>query len=143
MIRLIVIGIIFDKDKVLLGRKTSSQSPFGGSWYNPGGDVEDLDLGLKLVEEKDFTNDYLVSELKREIKEETNLEIKDIEFIGEQPMIIYKNNNKYIFLHYKTNYQAGDLKAGSDFVEVKWVSLNDLSKIDLTDLAREFLNYVK
>jgi nucleoside triphosphatase len=77
--------------------------------------------------------------LKREIKEETNLEIFDIEFISFQEFIFgqdfYKKKH-FIFFDFACKTNGGEVildKEGSDYI---WVSLEDALKLSIEPYTR-------
>lgn len=144
--RYIVCGIIQHKDKVILGKKAKGRPPYPDVWHTPGGGVEDQKLTEKLVEKEDYDNKYLHDELKREIREELGVEIKNIRCIiskhRKQPRE-GKTKNKYnqmtyyYFLEYLCDYADGALKPADDLAETRWVKKRDLKKIFLTPPSQE------
>lgn len=89
--KIYVRGIILNetKDKVLLIKKNKEQKIGGGSWLLPGGTLE-------------FNEDTELS-LKREIKEETNLDITDLSLITSKKMIIGQTH--WLGLYYIVNIE--------------------------------------
>ena len=94
--------IIFDNDKVLLGEKTSG-------YEIPGGHSDYLE------DEKDCA--------RREIKEETGLEVKNLHLLRTMDM-----PDKIVSVYYSNSYE-GDLLASSDLIGVSWHKIKDLPKI--------------
>lgn len=76
---LAVAAFIFDSKKGLLIVKKDEQEKIdGGLWTVPGGKVE--------------PDEHIVDALKREVKEEVNLEIDEFKWIDED---VFVSNNKY------------------------------------------------
>lgn len=94
--------IIFDKDKVLLGEKSSG-------YEIPGGHTDYLE------DEKDCA--------RREIKEETGLRVKNLHLLRIMDM-----PDKIVSVYYSDSYE-GDLLAASDLIGVSWHNVKDLPKI--------------
>jgi len=109
----IVLGIIFDplKRKILIGRRVRDPHIKELTWAFPGGKPqykEDLDEAVK-----------------REVKEETNL---DIESLGPVFAKTYPEKMEFLSIYYLCEVVSGKEKAGDDFVELKWVSPDELEK---------------
>jgi len=144
--RYIVCGIVQNGEKVILGKKLKGRPPYPDVWHTPGGGVKNHKLAEKLVKEKDYNNQYFHNELRREIKEELGLEIKDIKCIVPKfrnHVREAKTRNKhdelthYYFLEYLCSVSKGKLKAADDLVKAKWVNKGDLLKVQLTPPSKE------
>ena len=107
MIRRVSLVVLFDGDKVLLGKKPS------GYWL-PGGhahqDESSLDAAI------------------REFKEETNLDLTDLK------LIYSKITEDKIVDVYACKKFKGKVKADDDLVEVHWFSVNELPEMKLDGL---------
>lgn len=79
----------------------------------------------------------------REVKEETGLDITNLEIAGVKDWFNEKENYRYIVFLFKTNKYSGNL-INSIEGEVFWVKLNDISDYDLAsgfdDTLKVFLN---
>lgn len=144
--RFIVSAIICNGDRVLLGKKAKGRPPYPDVWHLPGGGTKNKNLSDELVKNQDYDNSYFQLELKREIKEETGLEIKNIHCICPQFRLApreaetkNKDNREmhYIFLEYLCEYVNGKPKAAGDLIKVQWFSKNKLDKISLTPPSQE------
>jgi len=122
-----VAAIIFKDSKILLVKR--GKEPNKGRWGLPGGVVE---LG-ETVEEA----------IRREIREETRLKIKPIRLVtifnsiyrDEQGRVRYH----YVLFEYLCEYLGGELVAGSDAPEARWVGLHELRSADMLDFTRRFV----
>ena len=126
-------AIIICDGKILLEKRKGE--PGKGKWSIPGG----------LVELGESVEDTVV----REVKEETGLDVEKPEHIDVVDNIIRDANGEikyhFVILDYFVKLKGGTLSVGSDAGELKWVSLNEVEKYDLTKTFREFLkrNYEK
>ena len=105
-------GILYNKEKgILLEKRTDT-----GEWCTPGGAIE---IGETLEEA-----------LKREIKEETNLDIANPKLfdIKANVHMVYPNKDEvyYTDIVYEVNEFYGDLKPDKESKELVFFSLNDL-----------------
>lgn len=144
--RYIVCGIIQDDNKIILGKKAKGRPPYPDVWHTPGGGTEDRALSEKLFGAKDFDNEYFHQELKREMKEELNMEIKNIKNIVPEfrakPREAETQNKEgemthYYFLEYLCDFAGGKLQADDDLAEAGWVSKDELKEINLTPPSQE------
>ncbi len=119
-----VAGIIFRGQEVFLIRR--SQEPARGEWSLPGGAVE--------------VGETVVEALRREVREETGLEIdvRDLSAVvnrivrDETGAVIYH----YVLLDFLCQAIAGEPRAGSDCAELAAVSYGQLAAWPLSDQAR-------
>lgn len=112
----VVAGIIYNSEykKILIARKKSIFI-FGGLWEFPGGKVEEYES-------------YEMA-LKRELKEELNIEINSIQsYLSE----LYNSNGIFIHLNsFQCRYQSGEITL-KDHDQVKWVEKSELSSYNFS-----------
>jgi len=96
-----------------------------GKYVIPGGHIE---LG-----------ETIEQALKREIKEETNLDIFDIKFITLQEFIFgeeFHEKKHFIFLDYAAKTKNTDVVLNKEGVEYVWVTLDETLKIPIEPYTR-------
>jgi len=126
------IGAVIVKDnKVLLIKRAGE--PGRGLWSIPGGLVE---LGEKI---KDA--------VRREVKEETGLDVK-VDKIADVTEIITRDDNGKIKYHFViVDFFAiplgGELRPSSDALETKWVEFKELKKYHLTETVEKLFKKLK
>ncbi|HUA97592.1 MAG TPA: NUDIX hydrolase [Terracidiphilus sp.] len=109
-------AVIVDADRVLLVRR--SREPLRGQWSLPGGALE---LGESLADG-----------VKREVREETGLEVEPVELIELIDRIHRQNTRQdtsknapirfhYVIADYLCRVVGGHLCAASDATEARWV----------------------
>ena len=89
-----------------------------GRWVLPGGHIE---LGERMEDA-----------LRREVKEETNLDIRDIEFICFQEFIYderFWKRRHFIFFDYACKTDSMDVKLNDEAQEYLWVTLEEALKM--------------
>ena len=105
-------GILYDKEKGLLLERRSDN----GEWCVPGG-------GLELGEDQ-------VAGLRREVKEETNLDIVSPEFFTVRANVhmVYPNLDEvyYTDIVYIVTEFSGELKPDRESTELRWFDINEL-----------------
>ena len=110
----VVLGIVRKNGKILIGKKQEGYHPMNlsGKWHIIGGKVEE--------------NETEEEAIKREIKEETGLEIKILEKVGEKMVDV--EGKKIKIVTFVCEAKEGKPVAKSDLVDIKWVEVNDLLK---------------
>lgn len=105
-------GIIYSKEKGLLLEKRTDT----GEWCTPGGSIE---LG-----------EALTDALKREIKEETNLDFKSAKLLDVKDNVhmIYPNGDEvyYTDFVYEINDFYGDLRHDGESTELRFFDIKSL-----------------
>jgi nucleoside triphosphatase len=85
-----------------------------GKWVVPGGHIE---LGERMEDA-----------LRREVKEETNLDIYDIEFLLFQEFIYderFWKKSHFIFFDYASKTDSTDVRLNDEAEEYRWVTLDE------------------
>jgi 8-oxo-dGTP diphosphatase len=114
-------AIILDGDRVLLAQR--GKEPLKGWWSLPGGALE--------------TGELLADAVRREVREETGLEIHPasvfeiFERITRDAAGIPEYH--YVLIDYLCRVTGGELAAGDDVCRVEWVRRTDLSALQITE----------
>ncbi|MBW9141403.1 MAG: NUDIX hydrolase [Candidatus Aramenus sp.] len=114
-------GVVVSKGQVLLVKR--AHPPNKGLWAIPGGKVE---FGETLEEA-----------VKREIKEETGLEVKVSELMAVVQLI--KEGFHYVILDFVCEVTGGKLSPSSDAEDARFFSRNEIEKIATSPTTREML----
>lgn len=117
-----VAAVIVENGSILLIRR--GVEPSLGKWSVPGGSVE--------------PEESLTDAVKREVREETGLEIEVGAVAGVFDLIV-PGSFHYVIIDYFARATGGVLKAGDDAAEARWVPLSELGDYELTDHLRERL----
>ena len=104
--------ILIEGGKVLLVKR--GRDPFKGEWAIPGGRIEE--------------NERAEDCLRREMKEETNLDVEPVRLVG-----LYSDPKRdprgIIAAAYIVRRTGGEPKAGDDAAEVAWFPLNNVPQL--------------
>ncbi len=107
------------KGRILLVRHKPERGGFWqGKWICPGGELE---LGEEIG-----------AGIKREIKEETNLEIDLVKALAPFDRIVKSAqgvNLHVVYIDYIANLVGGELEVGSDVGEALWVEKDKLGSL--------------
>jgi mutator protein MutT len=117
-------GVVVREGRALLVRR--GKEPLYGRWTVPGGTVE---LGETLEEA-----------VVREMEEETGLRVEPVELLTVFDRIEREGERvayHYVIVDYLCRWLAGEARAGSDALEVAWVSEQELGARDVPTKAQE------
>lgn len=118
----VVVGAVIgnkkkNPDKFLIIKR--GNKPYKDMWSIPGGKVN--------------FGEHMIDALKREIKEETGLEIEVVKHICTFDEILKDQKEKlthhFVFVSYFGYPIAGEAKASSDAVDLKWMSIDEIKRL--------------
>lgn len=116
-------GVVISDGRALLIKRGSP--PLEGQWSIPGGMLE--------------AGETLLLGVRRELLEETGIEVKVLELIEVFERINLDGEGKaryhYVVLDYLCDAVRGEARAGSDVTEVAWATPSELSQYGLTETA--------
>ena len=116
--------------EILLVRR--GRPPRMDEWSIPGGKVE--------------WSEPVLAALKREVREETGLEVQIAGLVDVVDALITDEKGEltdhYVLLDYAADHIAGDARAGDDVVEVRWVTEADLEKYEMWSETRRVIAQV-
>jgi nucleoside triphosphatase len=122
----IVVGVlIYNKNKEIFLAKSKK---WNDKWVVPGGHLE---LG-----------ETIQNCIKRETKEETNIDIEKIEFIGIQESIFSEEFHKkkhMVFLDYCAKAITYDVRLNEEFQEYIWINANEALRLKLNNSTKRFI----
>ncbi len=126
--RLVVVAIVERDGKILMGNKVKDMGPYPNTWRLPGGGVEE--------------GESLEDAVKREVREETGLEVTNLEKVALQEDDEPNKHNEmthYTFHIFRAE-TTGEEKPSYEFPELMWV---DKLKLKEVPLARPSMEYFK
>ena len=114
-------AVVLDGDRVLLVRR--AREPLKGVWSIPGGRLE--------------VGETLVAGLRREIREETGLDIEILDRVEVFERIMRDGGGRvqyhYVLIDYLCEPAGGVLRAGDDADDARWVEHGSLSELTVTE----------
>ncbi|MCC7570201.1 NUDIX domain-containing protein [Candidatus Micrarchaeota archaeon] len=106
-------ALIVDKDKILLIKRKISDAHCPGEWELPGGRLE--------------PGEDPIEGLKREIKEETGLEIEVVTSLGIK--YFQRDDGQKIFLiNFLCRSLKIEFKLGNEHDEIEWIEIEEAKK---------------
>ncbi len=119
-------GVVIHRGRVLLVLR--AREPLKGRWSIPGGLVE--------------VGEELRAAVKRELKEETGLEVEPLDLIEVFDRIQREGRRvryHFVIVDFLCRLKSGKLRPDSDVLDARWAKPEDLNKYDLTEKAREVI----
>ncbi len=114
-------ALIFDRGRILMAQR--GKEPLKGWWSLPGGALE--------------TGESLDTGVRREVREETGLEIEPMGVFEIFERIMRDEAGTveyhYVLIDYLCKVTGGTLCAGDDVCRVEWVKLEDLGGLQITE----------
>jgi len=109
-----VTGIIRNKDgKYLICKRSEKEKAFPNKWCVPGGKIEPKDFVDTPKDTGDHWFDIFEKVLRKEIKEETRLEIKNIRYVSNLAFI-RPNGYSTIIVSLCAEHDGGDVVLNED-----------------------------
>jgi len=120
-------AVVIEDGRVLLVKRKNP--PSKDRWAIPGGRV--------------FPGERLDEAVKREIREEAGIEI-DVGEIVHVFDVIERNKQGLLSVHYviidfEAKHRGGELRAGDDALEVRWVDPEEFDALDVNESTRSLL----
>jgi len=144
--RISITGIIYkkigDEYKYLITKRSPHKKAFPNMWTVPGGGLETDDYTKTEPTTKQRHWYFAVTNaLKREIKEEVNLEVDKVEYLLD--IAFLNKETPTLILSFYCEYVSGEVELDDDSVEYVWVNLEEAKKYDLIDWIYEEIEMVE
>ena len=130
--RIVMTCIIYnDEGRYLVTKRASNKKVYPDKWTVPDGGLEPNDYIDTPKTTEDAWYNVVEQALKREVKEEVNLEIEKPQYLLDL-IFIRPDNVPVLTLSYYAKYKSGDvvLEEG-DATEYKWITAEEGKDIDL------------
>lgn len=120
-------ALILNRDRILMAQR--GKEPLKGWWSLPGGLVE--------------TGESLEAAVRREVREETGLEIRPAGVVEIFERIMRDSSGApeyhYVLIDYLCRVSGGELQAGDDVCAVEWTRRRDLPQLRITEGTLEVI----
>ncbi len=129
---IVVTGIIVRDGKYLITKRADWEKAFPGRWTVPGGKLEVLDYCLNKKDTPHHWYNVLENSLRREIKEEVGLEIKDIGYVTSM-VYVRPDSVPCLIISLFCYSEEGEVKLDKSLTEYAWVDLEEAGGYDLIE----------
>ncbi|HWA64670.1 MAG TPA: NUDIX domain-containing protein [Candidatus Paceibacterota bacterium] len=139
LFKVIVTAIVVKEGKYLVLQRAEWEKKFPLRWTVPGGKVSTDDYVHSPKDTPDYWYNVLENVLRREVKEEAGIEIKNIRYVtsladareGDDPSIV---------ISCLADWASGEVVLDKSMVSYKWVSLAESKVVDLIEGIYEELS---
>jgi 8-oxo-dGTP pyrophosphatase MutT (NUDIX family) len=130
----VVTGILVKEGKYLITKRADWEKAFPGRWTVPGGKLEVFDYVLKEKDTKHHWYNVIENLLKKEIKEEVNLLIKNIGYVTSMVYIRPDNIPCLIISLFAEPFNENEkILLCNALTDYAWVDLEEAKSYDLID----------
>lgn len=131
--RIVTTAIIYKPDFTYLAVKRAMDKIFPGKWTVPGGglSIDDYINTPYSTKAKQWYG-VLEKSLKREIKEEVNLEIGKAEYLTDLTFV-RSNGMPVLCLSFFAPYVSGEVKLDEEATEFAWITVDQAGDYDFID----------
>jgi HD superfamily phosphohydrolase/8-oxo-dGTP pyrophosphatase MutT (NUDIX family) len=126
-----ITGVIVREGKYLIIQRSMNKKSFPGKWTVPGGRLELQDYIHEKKDTQDHWYNVIEKVLRREVREETGLEIGDIRYLtsltfmsGEDPTLVISMYAPYL---------KGKVVLNDENIAYAWASLEEAKQYDLIE----------
>jgi 8-oxo-dGTP diphosphatase len=127
-----VTGIIVKDGKFLITKRAPAEKAFPNKWTVPGGKIEVNEYRSRPKDTSAHWYNVLEQALRREIKEETSLSVKNIRYLTslafERP-----DNIPVVVISLYADPVEGEIKLSKELTEYKWVTLEEARDYELIE----------
>ena len=128
----VVTGILVKDRKYLITKRADWEKAFPGQWTVPGGKLEVLDYALKQKDTSSHWYNVLENLLKREIREEVGLEIKNIGYVTS---LVYIRDDEIptLIISLYAQPESENIRLCNALTEYAWVDIQEAKNYDLIE----------
>jgi 8-oxo-dGTP diphosphatase len=129
----VITAIIIRDGKYLMTRRSLDKKRFPGMWTVPGGHLETRDYMAYEKDTEHYWYNVLEKALKREVMEESGLEITNVEYVTSLASV-HSDGNPSIVISCMADYVSGDIRLQEGETDrAEWVSLEEAKNYQLID----------
>jgi ADP-ribose pyrophosphatase YjhB (NUDIX family) len=123
-------AIIAKGGKYLILKRAPHEKVYPDKWTVPGGKLKFEDYADSSKTTKDGWYFVVDNHLRREIKEECNLEVCELRYLLDL-VFIRPDDIHVLTLSYFAEYKSGEVKLEDDFTDYFWGTVEELKDYDL------------
>lgn len=125
-------AIIIKEGKYLITKRSKNLKAFPGMWTVPGGKLEVSEYKEKPKDTSQHWYNILEKVARREVLEETGLEIKNIKYLTSMTFI-RPDGVPGLIVSLFADYASGDVNLSDELDEHAWVSLEEAKNYPLIE----------
>ncbi len=134
-------GIVIKDGRYLITKRSENEKAFPGLWTVPGGKLTKDDYINEPKHTADHWYNVLENDLKREVKEETGLDIKNIRYLTSL-VYIRSDNIPTLIISLYCDYALGEVELSDELVEYAWIKADELDRYQFVPGLKEEIELV-
>jgi len=125
-------GILVLNGKYLIAKRSKTEKAFPGKWTVPGGKLKALDYLLKKRDTSEHWYNVLEDLVRREMKEEVGLDMKEIGYVTS---LVYIRDDEIpsLIISLWGKPVGEEIRLSHELSEYKWVTLEEAKNYDLIE----------
>lgn len=139
LFEVVITAIVVKDGKFLITRRTMSKKRFPGMWTVPGGKLETSDYVNLPKDTPEYWYNVLEQVLRREVREEVGLEIKNIEYVTSLATVhadpspgLGTGGTPSLVISCMADYESGEVTLQKEETDqFAWVSLEEAKSYEL------------
>lgn len=139
--RVVSTAIVHKNGKYLILQRSPKKTAFPGRWTVPGGGLEIDDYINTPKTTPDSWYFAVEDSLRREIKEETGLEVGELKYLLNLAFV-RSDKIPVVTLSFYCDWKSGDVRLDEDNINYKWVSFEETKNYDLIEGILEEIEMV-
>ncbi|MDP3762791.1 MAG: NUDIX domain-containing protein [bacterium] len=131
--RIVATAIIIKDGKYLITKRSLDKKVWPGKWTVPGGGLEIDDyVNTRPTTKNNIWYFALENTLRREVLEETGVEINNIKYLLDLAFI-RPDNIPVLTLSFYADWKVGEVKLNNESIEHAWVTFEEAKNYELID----------
>jgi 8-oxo-dGTP pyrophosphatase MutT (NUDIX family) len=125
-------AIIVKEGKFLIAQRSEKEKAFPNRWTVPGGKLEANDYVQRTPDAGKIWYNVLEDVVRREVKEEVNLEIKEMRYVTSLTFI-RPDGLPGLIISFMADYAGGEVVLDPCLTQHAWVTFEEAKSYDLID----------
>jgi 8-oxo-dGTP diphosphatase len=133
LFEIVITAIIVKDGKYLITRRSAQKKRFPGMWTVPGGHLETGDYENSPKDTENYWYNILEKTLRREVREEVGIEIKNIDYVTSLATV-HGDKNPSLVISCLADYESGVVTLQPEETDkYEWVGLAEAKNYKLID----------
>ena len=132
LFKVVITAIVVKDNRYLILQRSSNEKKFPNRWTVPGGKLTTEDYVHLEKDTPYYWYNVLERTLRREVKEEAGIEIKNIRYVTSLADY-YENEEPTLVISCLADYAGSEVILDSSMSDYKWVNPDEAKSIDLIE----------
>ncbi len=129
LFKVVITAIVVKDGRYLVLKRSPNEKKFPSRWTVPGGKLTTEDYIHLPKDTPDYWYNVLERTLRREVKEEAGIEIKNIRYVTSLADA-REDDDPSLVISCLAQWASGDVRLDQSMVQYQWVTLEEAKSID-------------